>query len=136
VGAQENIDRLRNGYEALGRTGEWPGDGLLASDFELHQDAVVDAAGAFRGPDAPAQLIGRMQQAFRDISFEAQSFVEAPNGEVMVVVRTRGHGKASGMAVDKEQAHVWTFADGRAIGMRIYGQRAEALKALGLADGH
>ncbi len=130
--SQEKSDPLRGGYQALSRTGEWPDDGLLAPDFELHQDPFVDTAKAFQGPGAPGEIMRGLQGAFREISFEVERVIEAAAGTVVVLARVRGRGRASGTAIDKEQAHVWTFSGDRAIRMRIYARPAEALKAVGL----
>jgi ketosteroid isomerase-like protein len=40
---------------------------------------------------------------------------------------------ASGLAVERETAHVWTIRDGRLASIQIYRDRDEALKAVGLA---
>jgi len=128
----ENVARLRASYEVLTRTGEWPKDGLLGPDFKLHQDSSFDSAGVFHGPDAPGELMRRMQQGFQDMSFEAERFIEAPAGEVLAIVRVRARGKASGTAIDKQQAHVWSFTDGQATTMTVYGRPAEGLEAVGL----
>jgi len=130
--AEDNLARLRASYEVLTRTGEWPQDGLLGPDFKLHQDSSFDSAGVFHGPDAPGELIGRMQQGFQDMSFEAERFIEAPAGEVLAIVRVRARGKGSGTAIDKQQAHVWSFTDGEATTMTVYGRPAEGLEAVGL----
>ena len=132
--AQENIDRLRAAYEVLAATGEWPSGELLGAAFELHQDAFVDNAKVFRGPDAPAELLGVFAESFLDLSLEAESFTAAPRGEVVAVVRLQGRGRASGMAIDKLQAHVWSFDDLAAIKMEVFGQPAEARKAVRLSE--
>src|SRR5271165_163994 len=129
---ERDIDRLRASYERLGETGEWPQEGLLSPDFELHQDPFLDGAKVFQGPEAASEILGRQGQAFREMSFEAERLIQAPAGEVVVLLRIRARGRASGMAVDRVQAHVWTFADGAAVTMRIYERPAEALKAVGL----
>ncbi len=129
---QENIDRLRVSYEVLGRTGEWPDEGLLGPEFELHQDSFVDSAKVFHGPDAPREVIRTQQQAILEMSFAAERVLAAPGGEVVVLVRIRGHGRGSGAAVDREQAHVWSFAGERATTMKIYEVSAEGLRAVGL----
>lgn len=131
---QDFMNRLRSSYDILAQTGEWPTDGLLASDFELHQDAFVDTAKVFHGPDAARQLMRNFKQAIRDVSLEAERFIEGPAGEVVVIVRARGRGQGSGIAIDKQQAHVWTFTGDKAARMVIYGQPAEAFRAVGLPE--
>jgi len=131
---EEHIERLRLAYEGFGRTGEWPDADLLAPDFELHQDAFLDSAKVFRGADAPAELMGRLAQAFRDVTVAADELLQAPDGRVVALIRTVAHGRGSGTEVQRRQAHVWTFADGTAIRMMIYERPNEALAAVGLAE--
>ncbi len=132
--SQQTMDELRSSYEALHRTGEWPGNGLLAADFKLHQDPMMDAGKVFDGPDAPSELIRGFRAAFRDLTFESERLIEAPAGEVVAIVRVTGRGHASGMSLDRRQAHVWTFEAENAISMVVYGRAAEGLKAVGLPE--
>ena len=132
--SQENVDRIRAGFEAFNRTGEITVD-HLAPDFELHQaSSIVDTAGVFRGPDAFRDVLKELQGAFEGLSFEAEEFIEAPNGDVVVFIRARGRGRGSEIEVDNRIAQVWTYRDDKAIRMVAYEERSEALKAAGLSE--
>jgi ketosteroid isomerase-like protein len=132
--SQENIDRIRAGFEAFNRTGEITVD-HLAPDFELHQaSSIVDTAGVFHGPDAFRDVLSELQGAFEELSFEAEEFIEAPNGDIVVFIHARGRGRGSGMEIDNHIAQVWTYRDDKAIRMVAYEERAEALKAAGLKE--
>jgi hypothetical protein len=131
--ASSNVERLRAGYEALASTGTWPAEpALLGPDFELHQDPIMDNAKIFRGPDAPAALIALSAESFSEPAFQAEQFIEMPAGEIVVIVRVSGRGKASGIALDRQQAHVWRFDGQDAREMTVHGRAGEALRALGL----
>jgi ketosteroid isomerase-like protein len=129
---QELIDGVRSGYAVLSSSGEWPADGLLAEGFEVHQDRFIDTARVFRGPGAPGELMRTLAQSFSEITLELDTVLEAPDGRLVATVAVRGRGAASGIAIDKRQAHVWSFSNGEATTMQIHGQPAEALKAVGL----
>ena len=132
--SQENVDRIRAGFEAFNRTGEITVD-HLAPDFELHQaSSIVDTAGVFRGPDAFRDVLKELQGAFEELSFEAEGFIEAPNGDIVVFIRARGRGRGSEIEVDNRIAQVWTYRDDKAIRMVAYEERSEALKAAGLSE--
>jgi ketosteroid isomerase-like protein len=132
--SQENVDRIRAGFEAFNRTGEIAVD-HLAPDFELHQaSSIVDTAGVFRGPDAFRDVLKELQGAFEELSFEAEEFIEAPNGDIVVFIRARGRGRGSEIEVDNRIAQVWTYRDDKAIRMVAYEERSEALKAAGLSE--
>jgi ketosteroid isomerase-like protein len=132
--SQENVDRIRAGFEAFNRTGEITVD-HLAPDFELHQaSSIVDTAGVVRGPDAFRDVLKELQGAFEELSFEAEEFIEAPNGDIVVFIRARGRGRGSEIEVDNRIAQVWTYRDDKAIRMVAYEERSEALKAAGLSE--
>jgi hypothetical protein len=133
--ASSNVERLRAGYGALAATGAWPAEPApLGPDFELHQDPFLDNARVFRGPEAPDALIALTAESFSEMALQAERFLETPGGEIVVVVRVSGRGKASGIAVEREQAHVWRFEGERAREMTVHGRAVEALRALGLDD--
>jgi len=130
--SQENIDRIRAAFEAFNRTGEIILD-HLAPDFELHQaSSIVDTAGVFHGPDAFRDVLRELHGAFEELSFEAEEFIEAPGGDIVVFIHARGRGRGSGIEIDNHIAQVWTYRDDKAVRMVAYEERAEALEAAGL----
>lgn len=130
--AGERIDRFREAFERYSRTGEVPGD-FLAADFELHQaSSIVDTAGVFRGPGAFQASTDELLESFEAISFHATDFLEAPGGEIVVLVRAHGRGRGSGLEAENHIAWVWSFRNGKAIRMTVYEEQADALRAVGL----
>ena len=131
--SRENIDRLRARYEA-GERGAWGAD-LLAHDFELHQaSSIIDSAAVFKGPDAFRDVMGELDESFEEISVEAEEISEAPEGEIVVVLRISGRGRGSGIELDNRIGHVWTFRDDKAVRMVAYEEPADALRAVGLEE--
>lgn len=132
--SQENVERIRAGFEAFNRTGEIITD-HLAPDFELHQaSSIVDSAGVFSGPDAFHDMLQELHGAFEELRFDAEEFLEAPGGEIVVLIHARGRGRGSGVEIDNHIAQVWTFRDDKAVRMVAYEERAKALEAAGLED--
>jgi ketosteroid isomerase-like protein len=131
--SQENINQIRAGFESFNRTGEITAD-HLAPDFELHQaSSIVDTAGVFRGPHAFEDMMQELQGAFEELNFEAEEFIEAPAGEIVVFIHARGRGRGSGVEIDNHIAQVWTFRDDKAVRMVAYEDRDQALDAAGLS---
>jgi ketosteroid isomerase-like protein len=125
-------DQLRAGLEEFNRTGAIP-SGFYAPDFELHQaSSIVDTKGVFRGADAATESLTELTDSFEDLTFEPEEILEAPGGEVVVLIHTRGRGRASGMEIDNHIAWVWTFRDGLAVRMVVYEDPDEALAAVGI----
>ena len=53
-----------------------------------------------------------LEASIRDVVVEAERFAESGGGDIVALVRVRGKGRASGIAIDREQAHLSSF-DGR-----------------------
>ena len=131
--SQENVNRLRAALAAFER-GEADIE-LLSADFELRQaSSIVDTAGVFRGRDAIGTSLQELREAFDELSFEADKFIEAPGGEVVVLVHARGRGRGSGVDIDNHIAWVWTFRGDQAVSLFVYEEQAEALEAVGLQE--
>jgi ketosteroid isomerase-like protein len=132
--SQEIVDRLRAGLDRFNRTGEIE-VGFLAPDFEMHQaSSIVDTAGVFHGPDALRDSLRELEESFDDLSFQAERFIEAPGGEVVVFIHSRGRGRGSGLEIDNHIAWVWTFRGDQAVRLAVYEEQAEALEAAGLSE--
>jgi ketosteroid isomerase-like protein len=128
----ERVDRLRASIEEFNRTGRVPTE-FYAPDFELHQSSsIVDTAGVFHGPGASQASLDELSEAFEDMTFTAEKFLEAPGGEIVVLIHTTGRGRASGLELDNHIAWVWTFRDGKAARLVVYEEPADALAAVGL----
>ena len=131
--SQENVGQFRAGYEAFGR-GEFDVDSF-ADDFELHQaSSIIDTAGVFHGRSALRDVMRELQEAFDELSFEAERIIEAPGGEVVVFIRARGRGRGSGVEIDNRIAHVWSYRDGKAVRCVVYEEQADALEAVGVSE--
>jgi ketosteroid isomerase-like protein len=131
---RENIKRLRAAYEAFNQTGEIV-VAHLAPDFEMRQaSSIIDTAGVFHGPNALHDVLRELQGAFEDLKTEAEQFIEAPTGEIVVLVRVFGRGRGSGAEMDNRIAHVWTYRGDKAVRMVAYEEQAEALEAAGLSE--
>jgi ketosteroid isomerase-like protein len=132
--SSENGERLRAAYETLASTGAWDSPGLLAADFELRQDPVLDAGRTFHGRGGPGEMLKMLQASFRDVVVEAERFVENGRGDIVALVRVRGKGRASGIAIAREQAHLWSFNGPTAVRMMVFGDRREGLQEAGLSE--
>ena len=94
--SQENVERLRAGLTAFNRGGATDED-FLAEDFELHQaSSIVDTAGVFHGRGALRGSLRELRESFDDLRFEAEKFIEAPGGEVVVLVHRGVVAEAAG----------------------------------------
>ena len=60
--------------------------------------------------------------------------IDLGEDQVVVVLREFGRGKGSGIEVERPTAGVWTLCDGKAVRIRFYAGKAEALEAAGLTE--
>ena len=128
----ERAHRFRRGLAAFNATGKID-PGFLADDFELQQSSsIIDSRGAFRGRDALQASHAELTGSFEDLTFEATDVLEAPGGEMVVLIHARGRGRGSGVVIDNRIAWVLTFRGDQAVRMVIYEEPEEALAALGL----
>jgi uncharacterized protein len=81
---------------------------------------------AYRGPEALLGWLDEGDDAFDDFTVELLE-VEELGGRVVVSMRQRGRGKASGAEVDDRLTHVWTLRDGRAIALRSFADHEDAV---------
>jgi ketosteroid isomerase-like protein len=64
--------------------------------------------------------------------FDVLEITDAPADNLIVVVRVRGRGRASGIEVEARSVTVWTLEKGKVSRVKLYRTRAEALDAAGL----
>ena len=73
-----------------------------------------------------------LEESFEDLRYEPQEFIEAPDDQVVVFIRALGRGRGSGIEVDNQIAHVWSYRSNKVVRLVIYEEQAEALAAVGL----
>jgi ketosteroid isomerase-like protein len=136
--SQENVELVRAGFEAFNR----PDLGVFDLDalYRLADpDLVVDwsrsnglEAGIYRGEAATRRFWNTFFEAFERVVVEPLEFIE--HGESVVVPHHLHAWGRQGLEVDAHSTVVFAVRDGRITEMRLYRQKAEALKAVGLAE--
>lgn len=94
---------------------------------------VMTTVEAYRGPEALLGWLDEGDDAFDDFAVELLE-IEELGGRVVVSMRQRGRGKASGAEVDDRLTHVWTLRDGRGISLRSFADHDDALRYARQAD--
>jgi ketosteroid isomerase-like protein len=82
---------------------------------------------AYRGPEALIEWMDEGDDAFEDFTVDLLE-VEELAGHVVVSMRQRGRGKASGAEVANHLIHVWTLRDGRGISLQSFSDREDAVR--------
>ncbi len=66
----------------------------------------------------------------RPLTIEAEELIQSGD-RILALVRWQGHGKGSGVEMEAEGAHLWTFRDGLVVRFDVYRDRDDARAALG-----
>jgi ketosteroid isomerase-like protein len=129
--AQENVEFLRQGYEALERGDMEAFTELsrerLGPEFDFHH--VWDGR-VFKGFEGTQEWVSDTRETWKNYRQELEEIVDLGEN-VVVVLRVSARGGGSGVPVAQELAVVWTFEDERPVRARSFTSRAEALAAAG-----
>jgi ketosteroid isomerase-like protein len=128
---EANVATLRRGYDALNRGDVSQVMALIADDITWDPgDLSPDSASATHGRVGFVSLLRSWAEAFEDFRVEPLDVLEQPPF-LVAVVRQSGRGRASGVDITIEIAHVWTVEDGRAVRFESYRSVDAALEAIG-----
>jgi ketosteroid isomerase-like protein len=131
--SRENVEAVRAGYDALIR-GDWSVSAdVLSPDFEIDDRTLPEASSSRRGLDALRAARGAMAEAFDEFRYEVEEARDLGD-RVLVRAHVFAHGTGSGLGLDGTMGHLWTFTDGRASRLDVYGSWQEALEAVGLSE--
>jgi ketosteroid isomerase-like protein len=131
--SQENLDLARKGYEAFARGDLDAAIELMHPEIEAHDPPEVPDATIYRGREAVRRDWEQTSELMEDFSIDVERTFDRGD-EVVAFVRFRGRGRGSDAEVEAPMAHVWTFRDGKAVRLRQFIDRAEALGAVGLSE--
>ena len=131
--SRENVEAVRAVYE------EWA-KGNLRVGAELYDPRILMIPGAdltdanhYVGPEAIAEYTRALLSAWKDFTMAGEQFVGVGDS-VLLAVRQRGVGRESGTPAGMDYYSVWTFRGPKVIRMEQFGERADALAALGLSE--
>ena len=112
--AEANVEALQRGYEALNRGDLSVVLELLHPDLEWHEPGDSPHAGTHHGRHSFEEFFRSWIESFDEFRVEPEQVIERGD-DLIAVVRQRGRGRASGVAIEIRIAHIWTVADGRAV---------------------
>jgi ketosteroid isomerase-like protein len=140
--SEENVEKVRRGYEVMGQwLRDYPAELPPLDEF---LDAEIEWRGPREFPDLAEPKFGHegireyldaIFEAIEDYRMVPEEFIDAGSDQVLVFSREGGRGRGSGAEVfTHPTAHLWTIRNGKAIRMQSYWERVEALKAAGLSQ--
>jgi ketosteroid isomerase-like protein len=136
--SQENVERIRRGYEAFNR-GDFAD---AARDFDANfewripfqlPDSPPDET--YRGPEEVIRFWQTWAAYFDDFRMELEEIIDLGD-KVIVIGGLRGRGAESGVEVTTPSfPQLWTFGDdGRPLRVEMFQSRDEAFEAARLSD--
>ena len=130
-----NLEVVRRGYEALASGGFEAWLPLFDRDFEMTTPAALASEpGTYRGPEGVRRWFDEFYEAMDEVRLEPQEFHEV--GEwVVVPFKIVARGRATGLEVEQSAVQVWELRDGKAVGLRLFGEIDEAFAAVGGTQG-
>jgi ketosteroid isomerase-like protein len=125
----EFVERLRSGYEEFRTGGIEAILDRVAPDLELRDRESAPDRETLVGGEGMEQLYRLNSEVFDFIELDPLDYVDLGD-TILVVLAQRVHGRSSGIAIETEVVHAWTFEGGRAVRMQIYPDRERAEQAL------
>jgi ketosteroid isomerase-like protein len=131
--SEENVEVVRAMYEHWAR-GDFPPKFIDPDIVHSRIGAQTpDLEGEWRGLEAFSEAFGEYLQAFSDLRTEAEEIIDIDDERVLVLSRQTAEGKLSGVPIDHEFGDLFTLRAGKVVRYDSYWDRAEAMKAAGLA---
>jgi ketosteroid isomerase-like protein len=131
--SQDNVERIRRAFEGT-TTGDFSYlPGLIDENCEFRLPPEFPGTQTARGPEGFVSVVEEVEEAFEDIRYEPEEFLDQEN-RLFVAVRNVGHAKHTGMAVDLLVYWVYTFRGEKVVTMEAYLDRVAALQAVGLSE--
>lgn len=127
------IELVRRLYEAINRRDPEAGFELVDPEFEWRLPERAILGGTYRGREEVERAINAQLEVFEDFQIAPEEFFE--RGEQLVVfVRQRARGGASGVEVEIRVGHLWTIRGGKVVSLEVFPERGKALEAAGLRE--
>lgn len=130
--AEQDVESLRKVYTEWSEGNFQPVTDVYGTDLDWGwSDEFPDLGGVAHETAARSERLVRWLSSWERWRVEPEDFIVSGD-HVVVLCRYTGRGKGSGVDVDTQGAHVWTFREGKAIRLEIFSSPERALAAAGL----
>jgi len=126
-------DLLTAGYDAFNRRDAAHLRGLMVDDFQWNEAEAVPGLKGCQSADEFGAYMEGFDRLWDEFTFEPLEMILSDGGAMVVRIRGRGRGKASGEVFELVIHHVWRFRDGRVARMDAFLDRREAAAAAELS---
>jgi ketosteroid isomerase-like protein len=135
--SEENVEIMREMFTLVNDRGvqaatEAFGD-LLDPEFELEEAPNVPDRESYSGRDAFIANMAKLEESFEELRLEPIEFVDLGD-KLVVLLWIAGRGRAGGAPVETTIAQLWSLRNGKAVSLRDFATKSEALEAAGLRE--
>ncbi|MEA2313344.1 MAG: hypothetical protein QOI03_36 [Solirubrobacteraceae bacterium] len=127
--SQQNVDLVRRGFEHFVATGE-PAWDTLHEHVEVRDHDIMDGR-EYRGhADVRRWLFEDWASAWSEYTAEPEEFIDVDDEHVIAVFRIKATGRASGVAIERQDAMVYVVRDQQVTRLDYYNSKQQALEAV------
>lgn len=139
--SQENVENAKRGYVLVSdavTSGDWdPVRRYVEERFDpevvLKPSGLLPETDDMHGHDGAVRFLAAQGEAFDALRFEPRGFLDAGD-RLLVTISVCGRARRSGIEIQFDRSHVFTYRDGKVLRMEVYANRADALDAVGLRE--
>jgi ketosteroid isomerase-like protein len=127
--SQQNVALVRSSFEHFLTTGEpaWP---ALDGDIEVRDHDIMDGR-EYRGhADMRRWLFEDWATAWSEYSAEPEEYIDIDDDHVIAVFRMKATGRASGVAIERQDAMVYELRGELITRIDYYNSKQQALDAV------
>lgn len=128
---EQAVEALRDAYDAFNRGDYDAAVKSLDDDIEWTEPAEFPGGGTYHGRAAVKQYLKQSRDAWAEVRSEPERFIRAGD-KIVVFVRARVRAKDSSQSQEVLLADVFAFREGKAVRMRAFADRQEALRWVGI----
>lgn len=128
---EQAIHVLREAYDAFNRGDIAAAVAQLDPQIDWTEPAEFPGGGTYHGQDGVAAYLTQSRAAWAEVSSEPERFITARD-RIVVFVHARVRPKGSSEWQEVRLADVYTFRNGKAVSMRAFADRQEALRWVGM----
>lgn len=131
--SQENVETVRRAFEAL-LNEDMPGAvAEMHPEIEIHDFDIPDA-GLYHGHDGFQSWIAAWGEAWASWKPEDLVIQSIGPSRVIATFKMIATGHSSGVEIERLDAVIYDFRDGKIVRQEYFNDRAEALEAAGLSE--
>jgi len=131
--SQENVEMVERAVAALNARDIEGYRACCTEDVKL-ETPMAAVGGVYEGIDGIRRFLTDVEDAAPDFRMELDGVEEVDSKRVLAFLRNSSTGRASGIRLAWPQTNVYDLVDGKISHIRIFLDRDEALKAVGLAE--